>query len=198
MSASDRVTMQRRGAAELVVRARHYDQNAMAMLKEIAANAAKGDPVASSALEQVKLYIARHPTESVVTEEASHALGVLKDPRNPPQALLSALGSLPSVGCKEDVQAACAILAIGPEVTEEYVQEFCSAAGVWKDTLLYGIQNAGDDEKLGMALSELGPKGGAPALCAGHCIGMAKRLQAASHGDVAALGNPVGWELSGA
>ena len=196
MSAETRIDLQRKGAAELVIRARHFDQNSMGILKEMAANAAKGDPVAMSGLAQVKLYIARHPAEdSTLTSEAAHALGVVKDPRNPPQAVLSALGSLPSVGCKEDVKTACAILAIGPALTDEYVKAFCDAAGPWRDTVLYGYNNAGDDAKLGVANQELSPHGGAPYLCAGHCIGVARRIQETAAGNPGALGGPVAWEV---
>jgi hypothetical protein len=196
VSAHDRIEMQKRGAAELVIRARHFDQNSMAILKEMATNAANGNPTAMSALAQVKEYIRRHPAEdTTLSEDAERALGIVKDPRNPPQAVLTALGSLPSVGCKEDVTTACAILAIGPAITEEYVSAFCDAAGPWKETLLYGFNNAGDTEKLGVANAELAAHGGSGPLCAGHCLGMAKKIQSIAAGDVAAVGGAVGWEV---
>jgi hypothetical protein len=189
------MVMQKRGAAELVVRARLFDQNAMAILKEMAANAERGDPTARAGLAQVREYIRRHPAEdSTLTDDAAHALGVVKDPRNPPQAVLTALGSLPSVGCKEDVKTACALLAIGPAVTEEYVSAFCDAAGPWKETVLYGYNNAGDDVKLATAARELGREGAGP-LCAGHCLGMAQRIQQVAAGEPGALGGPVAWEV---
>lgn len=188
--------LQRKGAAELVIRARHFDQNSMGILKEMAKNAERGDPVAMSGLAQVKAYIARHPAEdATLTEDAAYSLGVLKDPRNPPEAVLKALCTLPSVGCKEDVKTACAILAIGPAVTDEFVDSLCNAAGPWKSTVMYGYNNAGDDGKLAVANQELSPHGGAPYLCAGHCVGVARRIQETAAGNPGALGGPVAWEV---
>jgi hypothetical protein len=200
MSTADKTALQRQGAAELVQRARNFDQNSMAMLKEVADNAARGDPTAQSALRHVKEYIATHPAEEAIeamgiTDEAARALGVLKDPRNAPATLVKALATLPTVGVKEDVTTACSILAVGPLLTDEVLSSLCAAAGPWKSTVAFGIECAGDEGKLAAANREVTPHGGAGYLCAGHCLGMARRIQEAASGNVAAIGAEVAWEM---
>ena len=203
MSSVDKLALQKQGAAELVERARNYDQNAMAMLKEVADNAARGDATAQSALTQVKAYIAAHPAQEVESTadpsgESARCLGVLKDPRNAPATVLKALANLPAVGVKEDVTTACSILAVGPALTGEYLAALCEAAGPWKSTVKFGIECAGDEDKLGQANREVTPKGGAGYLCAGHCLGMAARIQQAAAGNVGAIGPEVAWEMGAA
>jgi hypothetical protein len=197
---ADRIALQRQGAAELVQRARNYDQNAMAILKEMADNAARGDAVAQSALVQVKAYITAHPAEatsegSPPSEDVAYCLGILKDPRNAPQNVLKALATLPAAGTEEDVSTACAILAVGPPITDELITALLEAAGPWRPTVLYGFQCAGDKARLAEMNREVTPRGGAGHLCAGHCLGMARRIQEAAAGNVAAIGADVAWEL---
>jgi hypothetical protein len=209
MSAADQAALQKQGAAELVLRARNFDQNAMAMLKEVADNAAKGDPVAASALEHVKAYIAAHPaeesgeidaphlgrTESLPGSGSARSLGILKDPRNAPETLVKALAEIPRVGVREDVTTACSILAVGPTLTDEVLSALFEAAGPWKSTVAYGFENAGDEARLAEANRSVTPHGGAGYLCAGHCLGMARRIQEAARGHVAAIGAEVAWEM---
>jgi hypothetical protein len=197
---ADRAALQRQGAAELVSRARNYDQNAMAMLKEMADNAARGDSVAKSALVEVQSYIANHPAEgpeegSPPSSDVAYCLGVLKDPRNAPAAILKALATLPAAGTEEDVSTACAILAVGPPITEELVTAVLEAAGPWRPTVLYGFQCAGDKDRLAGMNREVTPRGGSGHLCAGHCLGMARRIQEAAAGNVSAIGADIAWEL---
>lgn len=185
---------QRRGAAELVRRARLYDQNAMAMLQVMAENARAGNKKSQAALEEVQGYIRAHPIDVPVSEGAARALGYLKDPQNPPSVVLDALASLPEVGCKDDITAACVVLGCGPELTDQYVLEMCQGAGEWRDTFLYGLNQSGNEDALGAAREGL-PVEGQGALCAGHIIGMGRRLQAAMKGYPEALSEGIAWEV---
>jgi hypothetical protein len=203
VSSVDKDALQKQGASELVERARNFDQNSMAILKEVADNAARGDPTAQSALAHVKRYIAEHPVQDSESTadphgESARCLGVLKDPRNAPATVLKALANLPTVGVREDVTTACSILAVGPALTGEYLAAICEAAGPWKSTVKFGIECAGDEAQLGQANREVTPKGGAGYLCAGHCLGMAARIQQAANGNVGAIGPEVAWEMGAA
>jgi len=187
-------TTQAQGAAELVRRARFYDQNAMAMIQEVANNARRGDPRAQSGLREITKYIEQHPVEAPLSEGAARALGVLKDPRNTPDQVVDALNQLPSQGCKDDVLAACVILGTGPALTDEWVAQACEGAAEWRDVFLFAVDSAGDDEALGTAMREVGPAS-APYLCAGHCVGMARKIQRALSGLPEAISPGVAWEM---
>lgn len=185
---------QKQGAAELVRRARFFDQNAMGILKEMRENADRGDVRARGGLREVMSYIDNHPVEAPLSEGAARALGTIKDPRNVPSTVVDALGSLPGQGCKDDVLAACVIMGLGPPITDEWLAQACEHAGAWKDTFLFAVDNAGDDEALGTAMREVGPAS-APYLCAGHCIGMGRKIRMALEGQPEALSEPIAWEL---
>ena len=185
---------QKRGAAELVRRARFYDQNAMGIIDEVRKNAAAGDPKAVSGFREIMAYIRSHPVEAPLSEGAARALGTIKDPRNTPDRVVDALGMLPGQGCKEDVLAACVILGAGPPITDEWLTEACAHVAEWKDTFLFAVDNAGDDEALGTAMREVGPAS-APYLCAGHCVGMGRKIRAALEGQPEALSEGIAWEL---
>lgn len=185
---------QKQGAAELVRRARFFDQNAMAMLKEIRENADRGDPKAKSGLREVMRYIDEHPLEAPLSEGAARALGTIKDVRNTPGTVVDALGMLPGQGCKDDVLSACVILGMGPPLTDEWLAQACEHAAEWKDTFLFAVDNAGDDEALGSALRDVGPRS-APYLCAGHCVGMGRKIHAALRGQPEVLSEGIAWEL---
>lgn len=79
-------------------------------------------------------------------------------------------------------------------ITDEWLAQACEHAGAWKDTFLFAVDNAGDDEALGTAMREVGPAS-APYLCAGHCIGMGRKIRAALEGQPEALSEPIAWEL---
>lgn len=185
---------QKRGAAELVRRARFYDQNAMGIIDEVRVNAERGDPKAQSGLREIMGYIKAHPVEAPLSEGAARALGVVKDPRNLPGHVVDALGALPGHGCKDDVLAACVLLGVGPPITDDWLAEACAHVGAWHDTFLFAVQNAGDDEALGSAMRDVGPAS-APYLCAGHCIGMGRKIRAALEGQPEALSEGIAWEL---
>jgi hypothetical protein len=185
---------QKRGAAELVRRARFYDQNAMAIIDEVRSNAERGDPKARSGFREIMDYIRAHPVEAPLSEGAARALGTIKDPRNTPDKVVDALGMLPGQGCKEDVLAACVLLGAGPPITDEWLTEACTHVAEWRDTFLFAVDNAGDDEALGTAMREVGPAS-APYLCAGHCVGMGRKIRAALEGQPEALSEGIAWEL---
>ena len=185
---------QKQGAAELVRRARFYDQNAMGILKEMKENTDRGDFRSRGGLREVMGYIKAHPIEAPLSEGAARALGVVKDPRNTPDRVVDALGMLPGQGCKDDVLAACVLLGAGPPITDEWLTEACTHVAEWKDTFLFAVDNAGDDEALGTAMREVGPAS-APYLCAGHCIGMARKIRFALDGQPEALSDGIAWEL---
>jgi hypothetical protein len=187
---------QQRGAAELVERARLYDQNAMGILQEMSKNAASGNQTAVTALAQVKGYISEHPAPSEVSPEAAQVLGACKHAGNPPGQLLKALSRLPEVGGADDILAACACVALSHDLTDEWVACFCKAGGPESEEVLrWAVGNAGDPRAMSEARKQVGPSGEG-TLCAGHVIGMALRIQRAANGEFA-LGKEVNWELGG-
>jgi len=173
------VAKQQAIAADLVVRARQFDQNAIGMIDAIAQSAKAGSKVAQSALGFIKMYIARNPVRGapvapVVSgdpELVDVILGVLKAP-NALEDKLFCLAKLPTVATNEDVCAACVILCLCPPIPQGRVAE--AAKAVFRGPYMRAFQYGYETPKVrkGSVPSKL-----VPAAFAGHTVGMAQRIQ---------------------
>jgi hypothetical protein len=186
------VSTLRQDAEELARRAELFDQNAMALIDMASKNAAAGDPTARAFCAEYDRVLAERPKS--MTREAAEALTILKDSRTEPRDVLAALTSLPSVGCNDDVLAACVLLGVGTELTDAYIATLCDAAGSYRKAFEAGYELAGDSDRMSEIAQTL-PAGAVGFLCAGHCVGMGRRIQAARAGELEPLGADIGWEL---
>lgn len=189
---------QKKGAEELVQRARLYDQNAMGMIAAVRENAMAGDPTAQSAFGAIKDYIKRHPVQSAMGTEVVRALGKLKEPSNPDSVVLDSLTSLPELGDADAVKTAVVILANGRTITQDRLKDMHDAiAGeVAKEVFRFGVEASDNVAKMAPASADL-PAEGKGWLCAGYCLGCAQRIQLARSPNVppSIVSADIGWEM---
>jgi hypothetical protein len=189
---------QAEGAKQLVERARAGDQNAMGMIAMVGENARKGNPKARSAFMLIQEFINNHPAGSIMGAEQQSALGVLKEPRNPLQVVYTILCQLPMMGDEQIVNAACVILANGRPWNKPTVKSIDASLGheVEKNLFRYGVDYANNEKKLRPIGTQLPPEA-IGHLCAGHCIGTARKIQLARlpQVPVSVLSPDIGWEL---
>jgi len=188
---------QRKHAAEIVERARLFDQNMIATIEEIRDAANRGSPKAVAGFQAILEYIKAHPVAHETSQAAQECLGRLKFYQNPPHIHLKALRLLPLVGEPTDIGTACAILSRGPRLDKSRVSNIAGCIGSEEGLAVFNqaYQSAGKGEVLGPMSRYLDEKG-LGFLCAGHCIGMGSKLQLTQHENVplSILGPEIGWE----
>ena len=187
MAATSSPQQMRADAKELVERARAFDQNAIAMIEQATANAAKGDATAKTFVQYVDAYIKANPVR--VSAGADDLLSVLKG-NNDPVTTMDALCKLPHVAAPDDIAAACVILCCHtPPLTVRRVKTLMVClAPEHQAAFQYGLENAG---RIGQVdEDEQGPT------CAGHVIGIARKMQMVRAGQASpgVFGAEVGWE----
>jgi len=187
------------GARDLVERARAGDQNAMAMLQMVGENARKGVPKAKAAAAAVARYIADNPAPISNWEEGASIIGILKNPDNSDEDVFETLLALPRFEDSNLIQTACVVLSMGPNWDNPRVHALDNllAPGTpMKDTFRMGLENAGEPSVIQPTMRRLQPEL-AGYLCAGHCIGMARKIQIMRLPDspVGILCKGVEWEL---
>jgi hypothetical protein len=190
---------QTEGAAELVERARAGDQNAMAMLAMVGERAREGVPKARSAFGAVQKYISEHPAPLDQWEEGAQLIGVLKNPENPDDGIFETLLSLPQYQDARLINTACVVLSHGYPWSKERIHGIDALMEAGSDPqrqYRFGIAHAGNGRMIGPAMSEL-PDELVGFLCAGHCIGTARKLQLLRRPDTSPgiLCKDVEWEL---
>ncbi len=98
-------------AKSLVERARHGDQNAMAVIREVGVNAKRGSKRAKKAFQTISRYIERNPADA--------------PPR--PSPIIRSLGS--AIAGESDHHYSAAITTLAPSVTDPYVAALMIANG---------------------------------------------------------------------
>jgi hypothetical protein len=197
------VKTQQEGAKELVERARANDQNAMATLVMVGQNARAGNPVAKSAYKHVMDYINANPAGPVKTKygigaETQAALSQIPQVQDKPENLMEILCSLPLIGDSLAIQGACIILANGSLWTKEKVDDIKKALAEPAQKLFnYGYCFSSDSNKIRPVAQKV-PQSAIGYLCAGHCIGTARKIQLlrGSETPIAMISPDIGWELS--
>lgn len=192
------MTTQAEGAKELVDRARAGDQNAMGILQKVGENARAGEPVAITGQQHVLAYIQRNPVRSAYDPRASRVLGILKEPSNPDGAVLDVLVSLPDLpDSAQAISAACVILSQGRPWNKSRVQNLdAMLTPPAQEPFRYAFDHALEPEALDSARRQCDPELSG-YLCAGHCIGLARKLQLLRMPQVPAhsLCQGIAWEL---
>ncbi len=189
---------QAQGAKELVQRARAGEQNAMAILDMVGRNAKHGDPKAVSAHALILEYIRKKPIKhgGTIGSEVAKTLGVLRH-NNPIEHTVDALTKLPSYADEDAINAACVLLANGAPLNKSKVKTVDSFfQGQNQAVFRFGYSFSSEGDKLGSAIKQLDGKG-MGVLCAGHCIGTARKIQLArlSNVPVSVLGSDIAWEI---
>lgn len=186
---------QAQGAKELVDRARCLDQNAIAMIAMIRRNADAGNPKASTALTYILDYLQDHPSVSCFGEEQVSKLGIIKaadlnHPKIVHDTLASTLFDGPAM-----IGASTGILSHCKPWTKGRIVEYASMHGdAGRNLFMFGV--ADDGTKIRPVANRLSPDA-LGVVCAGHCIGNARRIQLARMKKVpiSVLGSDIGWEL---
>jgi hypothetical protein len=190
---------QEQGARELVERARAGDQNAMAILQMVGENARQGQPKARAAEGAIKRYIADNPAPLTNWAEGAEVIGILKNPENPDDGLFETLLTLPQYEDARLVSTACVVLSHHEPWTKGRIHALDSLMEPGCDEqrqFRMGVEGAGEARVLGPAIRSLPPELQG-FLCAGHCLGTARKLQLARRADVplTALCRDLEWEL---
>jgi len=183
-----------------VKRARLGDQNASANLQIIEGAAKRGDAQSIVLQREALKYIAANPPETVdVGAETGGALSTLATPvALDPDALLAVLCFLPHSGDSGALESAVVLLSQGPEVSTSLIGSVQAAVpDAYKTAFQEGAAHAGEDSELGRAAASFGADPQAAGyLCAGHCLGLARRIQQVRVGaPFDTLSADVGWEL---
>jgi hypothetical protein len=184
---------------ELVDRARHTDQNAIGMIEEVRRNAEGGVKRAKESLNYILWYGQQTAGDDVdvgaepFDERTRKALSLLKLPNLSPQEILHILCFIPHAGDGRALEAACVILSGGPPMSAPRVAELDSQViPPYKPAFHFGLSESGSDKLLGDCTD---PRIIA-YICAGHCIGMTRKLQQVRGGAPFAMVSPeVGFEL---
>ena len=192
-----RSNQQQDAAESLVRRARVGDQNAVAIIVKTGENARAGNSKAKSAYGYILDYIKNNPASSPMGAEDYQNLGILVAAgHNPPSAVIQTLCNLPNSGNSDIITNAVVALANACPWGKERIGVYDSIfAGdpnshkVWQ--FGYTFSNSPELSKVKMDRSTAG------ILCAGHCIGTARKIQLARVPKipVSVLGKQVGWEL---
>jgi hypothetical protein len=184
------------GGIELVERSRLGDQNATAMLIQIRKNAARGVERARRAFAAAVAHARGKAPPKTAKPSTVGAEPLRKMKQAAPRVqstdqylmLVSAAPFAPSFPAAE-------LLSRGPELC--------------KDTLsLIGSTFGSEPEKKAYEYGVMGPRKGVQrallrskptfrrALMTGHIVGLARRIQAARRGDIAAISRKAAWELT--
>ncbi len=185
-------------AEDISFRARKGDQNAMAQIEQVGKNARAGQDRAKKVYALISQYIHEHPLEGSLSPETQNVLASLSHPDVDPTGILHCLCFLPQSGDPGAIEAACVLLANGPNVNAARLAEIRACV---EPALLqafdHGLANAGDAEKVqGAKASMNGEPNQTGALCAGNCLGIARKIQLFRSGKSATvMGADIGLEL---
>ena len=183
------------GGIELVERARLGDQNATAMLVQIRKNAEKGVERAKRAFEAA----------------LAHARGKAPPAKRPAQVGADPLRSMKRAAPRvKNAQQYLAVVSAAPLAPSLPAAELLSRGpAIGADVLsLIGSTFGSEPEKKAYEYGVIGPRQGvqqalvksAPpyrrALMTGHIVGLARRMQAARTGNIAAISRKAAWELT--
>jgi hypothetical protein len=188
-------------ARDIADRARAGDQNAVAQIAVVRDKAQAGDRDYQVAWRMLYEYMTRNPPRyAEMGAEESYALGILKAAdQNDPFLVATTLASLPQYGTPSLIQTATVALSQASPWTNARVRaiEDSYPDPNEKDVFRFGVFNGPDGKKIKPIASRLSPPQ-VGTLCAGYCLGTARKIQLARLGNVPpsrVLGSDIGWEL---
>ncbi len=185
---------------ELVERARLGDQVAIGILTKTRENAAKGNPRAQVALGFMMSAVKSTPPKSRVGGFFSSALGTLRDKirrvGNPKEYAAHVVAHVPEVGSSvRDATNAAQAISRGPAIGKDIIGEIHAAFGAENEKKAFWFGARAPASKLVQVCKNCSDKE-RRAIQVGYSVGLARRLQAARGGNIAALSPRAAWELS--
>jgi hypothetical protein len=184
---------------ELVDRARHGDQNAMATMVRVRENAKKGVAKAQQALQYMLAYAQGHVRAGKGASGSATVHGAplkkLKSKAVKAQTARDYVIVVYEAPACESLECAAEILSRGPTVAGETLSLIGATFGSdpEKQAFQYGVM--GPPEGVRKGLKTVRPPF-ARAMRTGYVMGRAGRLQAARNGNIAALSRRAAWELT--
>ena len=186
-------TTPEQGGIELVQRARLGDQNAVAMLVEVRKNAEKGVERAKRAYDAAMAFAKgeRPPEAPTVAGDPLQAMkrAAMKSTNVP--TYLATVRIAPFAPSRP----AAEMLSRGPKIGKDVLTLIGSTFGSDSEKTAYQYGVLGPDKGVQTALMKGRPQF-RRALMTGHIVGLARRLQAARAGDIAAISPKAYWELT--
>ena len=190
-----------RHARDMVDRARAGDQNAAAQIMVVRDKARSGDPQYQIAAKMLYQYMLANPVKNVqMSGEEVYKLGILRAAdQNDPFVVASTLYSLPEYKHPELIRAATVALSHQQPWNNSRVrileQAFPNEDA--QSLFRYGVANGPDGKKIKPLAQRLHPSQ-IGSLCAGYCVGTARRIQLARLPKAPVsrvMGPDIGWEL---
>jgi hypothetical protein len=196
-----------RGAASLVERARCGDQIAMSILVMVGRGAKQGNTRALGAAKAVQKYIQANPAP--VRMGSEHLSSVDSDAKTS-RALWDAMSTddllqysaavIALVPCIQCPERSMVLLSHGPDIWNDAERlaalANCFGAEEQQKAFGFGVANSGNEEAMSSFGAEMGEDEQA-AMQIGHCVGIARRIQAARQPGVSigVLSKMAAWEL---
>lgn len=184
------------GGIELVERARRGDQNATAMLVQVRKNALRGVERARRAFDAAMAH-AKGKAPPKASKPTSVGAEPLRQMKRAAPRVTSKEGYLQLVQAAPFAPSrpAAELLSRGPVLGAEWLSIIGSTFGSDSEKKAYEYGVVGPTEGVQQALVRAKPQF-RRALMTGHIVGMARRIQAARSGNIAAISRKAAWELT--
>ncbi len=185
---------------ELVERARLGDQIAIGILHKTRENAAKGSQRAQVALSHMMTAVKSTPPKARIGGIFASALGTLRDKirrvGNPKEYAAHVVAHVPDVGNSvRDATNAAQAISRGPAIGKEIIGELHAAFGGENEKKAFWFGARAPVQKLIETCKNCSEEE-RRAVQVGYSVGLARRLQLARRGNIAALSPRAAWELS--
>ena len=186
-------TTPEQGGIELVDRARLGDQNAAAMLIRVRENAQKGVERAKRAYGAAMAHARgqRPPSAPAVHGDPLQAMKRAAKGSTNPATYLATVRLAPFAPSRP----AAEMLSRGPLIGKDVLSFIGSTFGSEPEKRAYEYGVIGPDVGVEKALMRSKPQY-RRAIMTGHIVGLARRLQAARAGNIAAISPKAAWELT--
>jgi len=185
---------------ELVERARLGDQIAISILTKTRENAAKGNARAQYALNHMMAAVKSTPPRARIGGMFSSALGTLRDKirrvGNPKEYAAHVVAHVPDVGNSvRDATNAAQAISRGPAIGNDIIGEIHAAFGAENEKKAFWFGARAPVTKLVEVCKNCSEEE-RRAVQVGYSVGLARRLQLARRGNIAALSPRAAWELT--
>ncbi len=185
---------------ELVERARLGDQIAIGILTKTRENAEKGSPRARLALGHMMNAVKSTPPKARIGGFFSSSLATLRDKirrvGNPKEYAAHVVAHVPDVGNSvRDATNAAQAISRGPMIGQAIIGELHAVFGAESEKKAFWFGARAPVQKLIDACKNCSDEE-RRAVQVGYSVGLARRLQMARQGNIAALSPRAAWELT--
>lgn len=189
-----------KASRELVERARLGDQIAIGILTKTRENAEKGNPRARFALNHMMAAVKSTPPRARVGGFFSSSLATLRDKirrvGNPKEYAAHVVEQVPEVGNSvRDATNAAQAISRGPAIGKDIIGAIHASFGAENEKKAFWFGARAPVDKLVQVCQKCG-ENERRAVQIGYSVGLARRLQLARGGNIAALSPRAAWELT--